>query len=48
MCLGIEYSNKKWIKVNDSYINDYNWNEFSIFLDSEYKGKQLVWLEDQW
>lgn len=43
-----EYSNKKWIKVNDSYINDYNWNEFSIFLDSEYKGKQLVWLDDQW
>lgn len=43
-----EYSNKRWIKVNDSYINDYNWKEFDVFLDSEYKGKQLVWLDDQW
>lgn len=43
-----EYSNKNWIKVNNGHINDYNWKEFDVFLDSEYKGKKLVWHDDQW
>ena len=43
-----EYNNRSWIKVNDSYINDYNWKEFDVFLDSTYKGKKLVWHDDEW
>lgn len=43
-----EYKNKNWIKVNQNYINDYNWKEFDVFLDSEYKGKKLVWHDNQW
>lgn len=43
-----EYSNKSWVRVNRNYLNDYNWKEFDVFLDSKYKGKKLVWHDDQW
>lgn len=43
-----EYNNKNWIKVNSGHISDYNWKEFDVFLDSTYKGKKLVWHDDQW
>lgn len=42
------YSNKNWTKEKVDYIDNYNFKEYSIYLDSKYVGDYYIWHDDQW